>query len=314
MTWLDILRGTGWVIFIMIVAGGVAYVGDRVGHQVGRKRLTLFGIRPRYTSTIVAVGTGMLIALVVTLAAIFASQNVKTAFFTLSQLNQQIADLQSQERDLERKVTNGRLVVATDTLLVPFLGFIPRNDDTDERMKRVMAFYREAVTYMNKNFTPALRHYTIPPDIEQRLTDVYDSPAMTALLEQTNVVLIVSADQNLYLNDPIHFALDALPDTRRFAKGQVIALLRNIPGGPTANANLAFSELLNSVTIAGREAQLPAYLATNVVPVEVLPTQQQMESMLSHGSGTFVMTAYAAQDIYPHTAGIPVVVTLTRAR
>ena len=52
---------------VMAIAGGVAYVGDRVGHQVGRKRLTLFGIRPRYTSTIIAIATGMIIALVVTL-------------------------------------------------------------------------------------------------------------------------------------------------------------------------------------------------------------------------------------------------------
>ena len=29
------------VIAIAILAGGIAYVGDRVGHQVGRKRLTL---------------------------------------------------------------------------------------------------------------------------------------------------------------------------------------------------------------------------------------------------------------------------------
>jgi hypothetical protein len=315
MSFLDILGGALWVILIMLVAGGVAYVGDRVGHQVGRKRLTLFGIRPRYTSTIVAVGTGMLIALVVTLAAIFASENVKTAFFKLSQINQQISDLQSRERELERKVTTGQLVVATDTLLVPFLGYLPRNDDTEERMRRVRAFYDSAVGFMNANLTPrGLRHYGVPPDIDKRLTDVYDSPAMTALLSQTSVVLLVSADQNLYVNDPIHFSLDALPDTRRFAKGQIITELRNIPAGPNANPNLAFSELMNLVTIAGRTAQLPAYLATNVVPVEVLPTLQQMDSMLKRGSGSFVMTAYAAQDIYPHTAGIPVIVTLTRAK
>ena len=84
---IDIVRGIGIVLFIALVAGGIAYVGDRVGHQVGRKRLTLFGIRPRYTSTIIAVGTGMIIALVVTLAAIIASQQVKTAFFRLNSIN-----------------------------------------------------------------------------------------------------------------------------------------------------------------------------------------------------------------------------------
>ncbi|HEX3369662.1 MAG TPA: DUF3084 domain-containing protein [Candidatus Cybelea sp.] len=84
MSFVEIVRGIGNVAFVMAIAGGVAYVGDRVGHQVGRRRLSLFGIRPRYTSTIVAIATGMVIALVVTLGAIFASQQVKTAFFKLN--------------------------------------------------------------------------------------------------------------------------------------------------------------------------------------------------------------------------------------
>jgi uncharacterized protein (DUF3084 family) len=81
VNFVEIIRGIGNVFVVMAIAGAVAYVGDRVGHQVGRRRLTLFGIRPRYTSTIIAIGTGMVIALVVSVVAIFASQQVKTAFF-----------------------------------------------------------------------------------------------------------------------------------------------------------------------------------------------------------------------------------------
>jgi len=84
MNFVEIVRGIGNLAFVMVLAGAVAYVGDRVGHQVGRRRLSLYGIRPRYTSTIIAIATGMIIALVVSLAAIFASQQVKTAFFKLN--------------------------------------------------------------------------------------------------------------------------------------------------------------------------------------------------------------------------------------
>ena len=107
MNCVEIIRGIGNVVLVMALAGAVAYVGDRVGHQVGRRRLSLFGIRPRYTSTIVAIATGMLIALVVTLVAIFASQEVKTAFFKLNTINQQISELQARQRDLEAKVNSG---------------------------------------------------------------------------------------------------------------------------------------------------------------------------------------------------------------
>ena len=127
MNIVEIVRGIGNLLAVMAIAGAVAYVGDRVGHQVGRRRLSLFGIRPRYTSTIVAIATGVIIALVVSLVAIFASQEVKIAFFKLNSINQQITELQERQRDLEAKVNNGRLVLPVDTLMVPFYRIIPQS-------------------------------------------------------------------------------------------------------------------------------------------------------------------------------------------
>jgi len=40
MNWVDFFRGTGTTLLIMAVAGAIAYVGDRVGHQVGRRRFS----------------------------------------------------------------------------------------------------------------------------------------------------------------------------------------------------------------------------------------------------------------------------------
>ena len=96
------------VLIIIVLAGGIAYVGDRVGHQVGRKRLTLFGLRPKYTSTIVAVGTGMLIALIVTLGALAASSYVRTAFFRLGTLSARINELQAQALSQEKELQQTR--------------------------------------------------------------------------------------------------------------------------------------------------------------------------------------------------------------
>ena len=69
----------------------------------------------------------MIIALVVSLAAIFASEQVKTAFFKLNSINQQITELQARQRDLEAKVNTGRLVLPVDTLMVPFYRIIPQS-------------------------------------------------------------------------------------------------------------------------------------------------------------------------------------------
>ncbi len=311
--WVDIIRGSGTILIIMVVAGAIAYVGDRVGHQVGRKRLTLFGIRPRYTSTIVAIGTGMLIAFSVTLVAILASQQVKTAFFKLNALNSEIAQLQSREHDLESKVTTGQLVVRVNSLMVPFYGVIPKSEPVDKRMQVVKTFYDDAVTYINSTYTrQGLKRYVSDPSIEKKLKENFTSPAMTLALMQSDLLLVATADQNLYRNDPIHFELNVIQDMRRFAKGGVIASLV-IPAGSSANVNLAVNELQNIVAnIAFNDWKLPSFLANNVQVASVYPDAATMTSMLAKGTGKFVMTAYAEKDIYPHTGGVPIVVTMTQ--
>lgn len=56
---------TFWAILILmvLVAGLVAYVGNLVAKRVGKRHWRILGLRPRATATLVAVGTGMLIAL-----------------------------------------------------------------------------------------------------------------------------------------------------------------------------------------------------------------------------------------------------------
>lgn len=56
---------TFWAILILLVlvAGLVAYVGDTVAKRVGKRHWRFLGLRPRATGTVVAIGTGVLIAL-----------------------------------------------------------------------------------------------------------------------------------------------------------------------------------------------------------------------------------------------------------
>jgi hypothetical protein len=309
MNLAEIGRGIGNVAIIMALAGAVAYVGDRVGHQVGRRRLTLFGIRPRYTSTIVAIGTGMVIALVVTLVAIFASEQVKTAFFKLNALNTQIADLQTRQRDLEAKVNSGRLVVPVDTLMVPFYRVIDQSAGPRQRLSTIRDYYAFAIKYVNATYPRlGLRPYQRPTDYDSKLSGLAYDLTTAAKLSQANVMLTVSSDQNLFENDQIHFAINVTPDIRYFQKGQVIAQLL-VPGKSNASINIALVQLENYISFTARRLQLPPFLTT-VQPLQLIPDAQQMQERISH-AGTYVLTAFAAQDFYPHVGGIPIVIVLT---
>jgi Protein of unknown function (DUF3084) len=310
MNFVEIVRGMGNLAAVMAIAGAVAYVGDRVGHQVGRRRLSLFGIRPRYTSTIVAIATGVIIALVVSLAAIFASQQVKTAFFKLSTINQQISELQARQRDLEAKVNNGRLVLPVDTLMVPFYRIIPQSANSTQRLLTISNYYSFAVKYVNGTYPRlGLRPYVKPPDADKKLEGLANDLTTAAELSQANVMLTVTSDQNLFENDQIHFAINVTADIRYFQKGQVIAEVV-IPGRSGASINIALIQLENYVSLTARRLHLPPFLS-DIQPIQLIPDAQQMQQRIAK-PGRYVLTAFAADDFYPHVGGIPIVIVLTQ--
>jgi hypothetical protein len=309
LNFVEIIRGVGNIAAVMALAGAVAYVGDRVGHQVGRRRLSLFGIRPRYTSTIVAIATGMVIALVVSLAAIFASEQVKTAFFKLNSINAQIAALQSRQQDLEAKVNNGRLILPVDTLMVPFYRIIPRSASPSQRLSTIRNYYFFAVKYVNATYPRlGLRPYAIPPDADKKLSSLATDPTTAAEVTQANALLTVSSDQNLFENDQIHFGINVTQDVRYFQKGQAIAQVV-IPGRSGASINIALMQLENYVSLTARRLNLPSFLA-GIQPIQLIPDAQQMQSRIAR-PGKYLLTAFAAEDFYPHVGGIPIVIVLT---
>lgn len=313
MSAIDMLRGVLTIVLIAVVAGAIAYVGDRVGHQVGRKRLTIFNIRPRYTSTIIAVGTGMFIAIVLMIVAIFASNEVKTAFFTLNQINGEIARAQAQERELENKVNNEHVEVPLDALMGAAVGVVPVNASASVRRDRVNAFYVRTVAYVNRVYTKPpfdLKRYQVPPDVAHTIDRLAENPKMVAAVAQSPVLLFATADRNLYPHDRIHFAIGGVQDRLIIPRGNLIGY-EVVPSG--SNAALAIAELQKGF-VPQRVVQLgmPVYFAGNVDLLRTYPDLAQMQHMLQT-HGTYILTAYAAQDIYPHTFGVPIVATLQKA-
>ena len=77
-----------YLIGVMIVTGGaIAFIGDKLGTKIGKKRLSIFGLRPRHTSMIITVITGSLITSLTMGALAVTSENVRTALFGMEELN-----------------------------------------------------------------------------------------------------------------------------------------------------------------------------------------------------------------------------------
>ena len=78
-----------YLIIVMIITGGaIAFIGDKLGTKIGKKRLSIFGLRPRHTSMIVTVVTGCLITGLSIGFMVLISQNVRTALFGMDELRQ----------------------------------------------------------------------------------------------------------------------------------------------------------------------------------------------------------------------------------
>lgn len=95
---IDFLSEISWSMIIGVCIGGgiLATIGDRVGMKFAKRRVTLFGLRPKSTSTIITGVTGMVISLCVMGALSMTSETVRTALFSMKFLAKQTVELTSQ--------------------------------------------------------------------------------------------------------------------------------------------------------------------------------------------------------------------------
>ncbi len=98
------LYGILLIAALVVVSGVIAYVGDIVGRRMGRKRLSLFGLRPRHTAIVISVISGMLITAFTLTAAMLASRNVRDGFLNMGEMRRQQHVLQAQKAELTSQV------------------------------------------------------------------------------------------------------------------------------------------------------------------------------------------------------------------
>ena len=76
-----------------VMGGIIAYLGDKIGSRVGKQKIKLFGLRPKYTSILVTILTGISIAAITLGVMSILSENVRIALFGMHQLQMQKASL-----------------------------------------------------------------------------------------------------------------------------------------------------------------------------------------------------------------------------
>ncbi|HAY61074.1 MAG TPA: hypothetical protein DCY37_02835 [Acidaminococcaceae bacterium] len=89
------LFGIRLMILLAIMGGAIAYIADKLGSKIGKKRLTVFSLRPHDTSVLLTVLSGVLISLCSVLILAVSSNSARTALFGMEKLQNEIRTLQA---------------------------------------------------------------------------------------------------------------------------------------------------------------------------------------------------------------------------
>ena len=103
------------VLVLMVMGGLIAFLGDKIGSKVGKKRLTLFGLRPKYTSIIVTIISGTLISFFTVAVMAVVNENIRVALFGLNKLKGEMNELNREIADKNKQLDEGKMLLARRT-------------------------------------------------------------------------------------------------------------------------------------------------------------------------------------------------------
>lgn len=97
---------------VVFLSGMIAYLGDRIGMKMGKKRVSLFGLRPRYSSIIITIITGILIAVlsITVLLGVYSELrqalfNINDVLYRLEYLNKELAERDKELTNLQQQIS-----------------------------------------------------------------------------------------------------------------------------------------------------------------------------------------------------------------
>ena len=104
--------GAQLILILVIMGGAIAFLGDKLGSKIGKKRLTIFGLRPHYTSILMTIITGVAVAAATMGILMVSSTSVRTALFGMEKIKTEIVTLNKDKTDILRELEVQKVRVA----------------------------------------------------------------------------------------------------------------------------------------------------------------------------------------------------------
>ena len=140
------------LIIIMAVVGGlIAYIADKMGSKIGKKKMSVFGLRPKYTSILLTVVGGSIIAMLTIGVMAMASQSARTALFGMDKLQKELKQLNSEKHLAAQALDEAKIRVEAQNAKINMLDekikeSTRENDAMEARLGELNAMYNQAQT------------------------------------------------------------------------------------------------------------------------------------------------------------------------
>lgn len=163
-----------WTILVflgMVVLGGfLSYFGDLQGRRIGKKRKTVFGLRPKHTAILITSLTGSFIVALSVGGLLLVAQPVREVVLRGESAIRQIRDLEKLQKEIETRLAHAQL----------------QADNADKQNVIV----RGTLTQTQNNLTTAQKHLVnLQTDLQKGNVSLVKLEAQRVRLNQQNDTL-----------------------------------------------------------------------------------------------------------------------------
>lgn len=135
--------GIALIAILAITGGIIAFIGDKLGTKVGKKKLTIFGLRPKHTSIVVTIITGILITISTMGILTLVSRDVRTALFGMEALKTELKGLSQEVSAKNTELDTSRNALAEKT--AEYTVLTTKVQDTAEKLASIASELSAAI-------------------------------------------------------------------------------------------------------------------------------------------------------------------------
>ena len=213
-------------LLVAVVAGVIAYIGNDLGKKIGKKKRSIFGLRPKHTSNLITALVGSLIATATLTLVLIFSQEARYLLTGIDRLRERMNYLQVEVDKLTQQIYHSRVVWGTGQPIAqgPLQSGVP-SPEQKARILRQLQAANVITVRRNNDIAREKREEMLDPEtqlLEWSEADL-DRIAEQMVTEDKVVGVRVLAARNCLYKDKVPISFELLPVSIVFHANDVVA-------------------------------------------------------------------------------------------